>query len=116
MGQRAVRHRLALFAAVVGAALLSTTASATDVRTLTLGSTLTITGQTGSLPGKTTRATGLVAIVKSWAGDPTLFHTWARTDTQGRYKVAMMPPHRGLLTVIITPPDKHRVRYLFRIV
>lgn len=116
MGHRAGRYRISLVCAVVGAAIVSATASATDVRRVTLGSSLTMTGQTASLPGRSARATGLVAVVKSWAGDPTLFHTWARTDSKGRYRVTMTPPRRGFLTVVITPPDKHPVRYLFRVV
>ncbi len=107
-----MRFGLAL---VCAAAIASTTASAAEVRTLTLGSTLTITGETGSLPGKRARATGLVAIVKTWAGDSTLFHTLARTDSHGHYTVVMTPPRRGLLTVVITPPDRRPARYLFRV-
>ena len=111
-----MRYGLALVALLAGVATVTATASATKVRTLQLGSTFTVTGLTGSLPGRSVRATGLVVVVKSWDGGKHRLITTARTDSHGHYQVAVKLTRRGLLTLRITPPDKHAVQYLLRVI
>jgi hypothetical protein len=112
----AMRHGLALISLLIVMTAVTATASAAKVRTLQLGSTFVVTGQTGSLPGKSVRATGTVVVVKSWDAGTSRLITTARTDSHGSYQVAIKLTRRGLLTLRITPPDKHDVRYLIRVV
>jgi uncharacterized protein (DUF58 family) len=110
------RYALALIALLAGTVTVTATASAAKVWTLQLGSTFTVKGQTGSLPGKTVRATGKVVVVESWDDGKDRLITTLRTDSRGSYRVAVKPTRRGLLTMRIIPPDKDVVRYLIRVV
>jgi hypothetical protein len=105
---------VAMSAAV--ATLSAVAAAATEVRTLPLGSTFTVTGLTGSLPGHSVRATGVVVVVKSWDRGEHRLITTALTDSHGHYLVAVKLTRRGLLTLRIIPPDKHATTYLLRVV
>ena len=112
-----IRRSVALIAVIAAMATLSAIAAArTEVRTLPLGSTFTVTGLTGSLPGHSVRATGLVVVVKSWDGGEHRLITTARTDSHGHYRVAIKLTRRGLLSLRIVPPDKHVLLYLIRVV
>jgi hypothetical protein len=111
-----LRRGVELIAVIAAAVTLSSVAAAaTEVRTLSLGSTFTVTGLTGSLPGHSGRATGLVVVVKSWDGGEHRLITTALTDSHGRYRVAVKLTRRGLLTLRIIPPDEHAITYLLRI-
>jgi hypothetical protein len=111
-----VRHFLTLGVLVVAVMAGGTTASATPVRTMSLGSTYVVNGQTGTLDGGTMRATGLVVVRGKWAKGMWHVLTTTRTDARGRYRFALKPAHRGLLAVRITPPDRRDVRFLLRVV
>jgi hypothetical protein len=114
--RRHIRRGVALIAVIAAVATLSAVASAAPVRTLPLGSTFTVTGLTGSLPGNSVRATGMVVVVKSWDRGKHRLITTALTDSHGHYRVAIKLTRRGLLTLRIIPPDKHVVQYLLRVV
>jgi hypothetical protein len=92
------------------------TASAATVKTMSLGSTYAVRGQTGSLDGGTVRATGLVVVRGKWAKGVWHALTTTRTDAHGNYKFSIKPGHRGLLAIQITPPDKRVQSFLLRIV
>jgi hypothetical protein len=109
-----MRRGLTLGAVVVAVAVTAAAASATTVQTLRLGGTFTVTGQTGSAPGKA-RAVGIVVVRKSWDGSTFADFTKARTDAQGRYRVVITPKRRGLLRLRIVPPDKHVVSFVLQV-
>jgi hypothetical protein len=111
-----IRRSVALIAMIAAVAILSSVALAAPVRTVPLGSTFTVNGLTGSLPGHSVRATGLVVVVKSWGGGGHRLTTAALTDSHGHYLVAVKLTRRGLLTLRIIPPDKHATTYLLRVV
>jgi hypothetical protein len=115
--RRHSRRGIALIAVIAAVAtLLAVAAAATEVRTLPLGSTFTVTGQTGSLPSHSVRATGLVVVVKSWDRGEHRFITTALTDSHRHYLVAVKLTRRGWLTLRVIPPDKHATTYLLRVV
>jgi hypothetical protein len=114
--RRYIRRGVAIIAVIAAVATLSAAAAAaTEVRTLPLGSTFTVTGLTGSLPGHSVRATGLVVVVKSWDGGEHRLITTALTDSHGHYRVAIKLTRHGLLTLRIIPPDKHAFQYVIRV-
>lgn len=110
------RYGLTLISLLVGVTSVTVTASAAKIRTLQLGSTFIVSGQTGSLAGQSVRTTGKVVVVKSWDGGESRLITTALTDSRGSYRVAVKLSRRGLLTLRITPPDKHVLQYLLRVV
>jgi hypothetical protein len=113
--RRHICRGVALIAVITAAATLSAVAgAATEVRMLPLDSTFTVTGLTGSLPGHSVRATGLVVAVKSWDGGEHRLITTALTDSHGHYRVAIKLTRHGLLTLRIIPPDKHAFQYVIR--
>ena len=58
---------------------------------------------------------GAVVVVKSWDGGEHRLITTAITDSHGHYRVAIKLARRGLLTVLIVPPDKHAITYELRV-
>ncbi|MGH3001416.1 MAG: hypothetical protein ACRDM1_01895 [Gaiellaceae bacterium] len=107
---------LALLAAT--AAVLSVAAApagAVPTTTMTLGSTFTLSGLTGSSRG-TVRAVGLVVLSGRWQDGRWHRLTSTRTDKSGRYRLRLRPHRRGLLRLRIVLPDKYRVSYLLRVV
>jgi hypothetical protein len=115
MTRRGATHGAALMVVLSAAVTLSAVASAAKVQTLQLGATFTVTGKTGSRPGETRRAIGLVVVRGKWESGVSYVMTTIHTDTHGNYRVAIKPSRRGLLTIRITPPDKHTVSYLLRV-
>ena len=97
--------------AVVPAA---STASSGRHLTLTLGSSLSVKGETGS--NSKQRTVGVVLVRGSWNGGPQFVLTSTRTDSKGRYRFTLRPSHRGVLTVQILPPDRRPITYVLRIV
>lgn len=109
--------RRGLTLGVVAAVVMGFTAaavSATTVQRVPVGGTFTVTGLTGSVEGKT-RAVGIVVVRKSWGGSKFVYYTKARTDSHGRYRIAITPRRRGLLRLRIVPPDKHVVSYVLQV-
>jgi hypothetical protein len=104
----------AVAALVVGVAVAVAAASASTVRSLRLGGTFIVTGQTGGDPGKS-RAVGTVFVRQSWDGKTFSLLERTRTDSLGRYRVSITPQHRGLLRLRIVPPDKHLVPYVLQV-
>jgi hypothetical protein len=111
-----IRRGVALIAVIAAVVTLSAVALAAPVRTVSLGSTFTVTGLTGTLPGHSVRATGVVVVVKSWDRGEHRFVTTALSDSHGHYRVAIKLTRRGLLRIRIVPPDKHTTTYLLRVV
>lgn len=107
--------RFVTLAAVLAALSIAVaSAGAVPTRSLTLGSTFTVTGQTGSRKGPE-RAVGQVVVTLRWGHGPWRLFERTRTDRNGRYLIRIRPRHRGSLSVRIAPPDRHVVRYLLRI-
>jgi hypothetical protein len=95
-------------------AFMAVAASATTVQRVPVGGTFTVTGLTGSVEGKT-RAVGIVVVSKRWDGSKFAYFTKARTDSHGRYRIAITPRRRGLLRLRIVPPDKHVVSFVLQV-
>jgi hypothetical protein len=110
-----LRHGLALVLVVLGAGAVSVTASATTIRTVQLGSTITVTGQTGDPSGKG-RVIGVVLVRESWDGGASKLVKTTHTDSRGHYRFVVTLRRRGLLTLRVTPPDKHDQKFLIRVV
>jgi hypothetical protein len=80
-----------------------------------LGSTLTITGRTGSEAGKHSRATGKVVLSGRWGAGTWHVISSTTTDSAGNYRFAITPHRRGNLALSIAPPDHHLRRYLLHV-
>jgi hypothetical protein len=80
-----------------------------------LGATLTITGHTGSVTGKTP-AVGKVVVSGRWgvAGTWRVLTT-TRTDSAGKYRFSYKPVRRGNLALRIVPPDHQTQRYILHV-
>lgn len=109
--------KILTFAVVIAALLaVGSPASGTTVRTISLGSTFVVTGQTGALDSQSVRATGAVVVRGKWAKGIWHVLTTTRTDRHGNYKVRIKPGHRGLLAIEIVPPDKRVYSFLVRVI
>jgi len=102
---------LALAVLAVALAAAGTAAAGPDVTVMKLGSTFTVTGRTGSAPGKHTRAVGPVRVFGRWNGGTWHVISMTRTDQAGNYVFRLTPQQRGNLTLRIATPD-HRPRRL----
>lgn len=71
---------------------------------VSLGGTFTVSGQTGSVSGAR-RSTGRVVMSGRWDAGPWRVVASARTDSKGRYRIAIKLHRRGILHLRITPPD-----------
>lgn len=111
-----MRKILALSVAIAALLAATTSASGATVRTMSLGATFVVRGQTGSLDSQSVRAVGLVVVRGKWAGGSWHVLTTTRTDAHGDYRVVIKPRHRGLLAIRITPPDKRELHFLLRVV
>ncbi len=105
-----------MFAAACALAVVPATSAASSGRhlTLTLGSSLMIKGETGSNSNQ--RTVGVVLVRGSWNGGPQFVLTSTRTDGKGRYHFTVRPNRKGVLTVLISPPDRRPITYVLRIV
>lgn len=109
-----MRRRLLFFAALV---VLAAPGAATAGQgfSMQLGSTFTVTGRTGSVPGEHSRATGRVVLSGRWGiGQWHVIATGA-TDGKGNYRFTVKPRRRGDLALRIAPPDHHLRRYLLHV-
>ncbi len=112
-----MRNRHLLLALLIACALAVVPASAASGGrhlTLTLGSSLSVKGQTGSSSKQ--RTVGVVLVHGSWNGGPQFVLTSTRTDNTGRYHFTLRPNRKGVLTVQISPPDRRPITYVLRIV
>lgn len=91
-----------LVVAVAIAAPVALGASA-DQR-VSLGGTFSVFGHTGSAAGAGP-ATGRVVMSGRWDAGPWRVVASARTDSKGRYRIAIKLHRRGILHLRITPPD-----------
>lgn len=108
-------RRFAVALAAVALLAAAPSASAARVTTLHLGDSLTVSGRTGSLPGRITRAVGLVVVRARWNGGRLHVLTTTRTDRTGRYHLRVRPRRRGLLVLRVQPPDRHEQRFTIRV-
>jgi hypothetical protein len=100
---------------VLAAVPASSSALGGKTITLTLGSSVVIQGRTGSKSGP--RTVGRVIVRARWDGDAASFLlTTTQTDRHGGYRFTVRPPHRGVLRLQISPPDRHPFGYVLRIV
>lgn len=90
-------------------------AHSSRVTTLHVGDTLTVTGRTGSAPGRVQRAVGLVVVKGRWNGGRAYVVTTTRTDVDGRYHFAVRPHRHGTLVLRVLPPDKRPQRFVLRV-
>lgn len=109
-----VRLILAGLLATVGL-VAAPAAAGPPLTTLHLGEEFIATGQTGSLPGHTRRAAGLVVVRGKWNGGGYRVITTTRTDSAGRYRFVILPRRRGTLTLRIFPPDRQIRRLVLRV-
>ncbi len=75
-------------------------------RTIRLGSTYFISGQTRSLRGSVGHVQGPLTLSGSWDGGP--WHVITRTRTRGstgRYRIVVRPRRRGVLRLRLRTPD-----------
>jgi hypothetical protein len=106
-----LRYPLALLAAAVAACALSATVAAIAVQRAQLGSTFTVSGQTGSGSGAR-RAQGIVVVSGSWNGGASHLITTTTAGAQGRYRFTLTLSRRGLLKLQVAPPDKREQRFV----
>ncbi len=77
-------------------------------KTVSLGSTYTITGQTGTVRAGAPRATGRVTLNGRWDGGRLRLLAQTTTAVEGRYRLTIHLRRRGKLELRLTTPD-HRV-------
>jgi len=111
------RATVAVIASSVLAAVLAAAASSAGTTTerLALGDVFVAKGQTGIRPGSTHRATGIVVVRGRWGSGAWKVLTTTRTDAAGRYRFAVTPHRRGLLSIRISPPDEHAQHFVLRV-
>ena len=81
-----------------------------------LGSTFTITGRTGSVAGKHTRALGKVVLVRTMGSRPVArAHDDDDRQRRGTTGSRSSRAAAGDLTLRIAPPDHHARRYLLHV-
>lgn len=99
----------------MSATVLASVALASEVTTLKLGGTFTVTGQTGIAPGASSRTTGtFVATARRDAG-PWYLVKRGRTDAHGHFKAVIKPSLRGTYTLRLTTPDERVITFLLRV-
>jgi hypothetical protein len=112
-----LRPLLAVLAVVSALALTASgAASPASTRTAPFGSTFTVRGLTGGLPGSGVRANGIVIVRGRWQGERVWHFIRATRTVEGRYSVTFKPSRRGTLTVDVLTPDRRVVAYVLRIV
>lgn len=112
-----MRRTLIAFAASVALAglLVGPASPAGKTAKLALGDVFVARGETGIPPGSTHHAVGLVVVRGRWTGGVWKVLTTTRTDAAGRYRFAIKPRRRGLLTLRISPPDGHLQGFVLRV-
>ena len=90
-------------------------AVATEIFSMKLGSTFTITGRTGSASGTHTRAVGKVVLSGRWGVGAWHVLKTTTTDSAGNYRFVVKPRRTGDLSLRIAPPDHDGRRYLLHV-
>ena len=111
------RRLLSVLLPTVLASVLAVPGFADTARnfSMKLGATLTITGHTGSVTGKTP-AVGKVVVSGRWGTvGPWRVLTTTRTDGAGKYRFSYTPVRRGDLALRIVPPDHQPQRYVLHV-
>jgi hypothetical protein len=106
-------RRTLLASAVVGWALtagLGTAAAGLGNRTIAVGSTYTITGQTGTRGPGTARATGAVTLSGRLGRNPSQVLAQTTTAADGRFRLTIHLAARGKLDLRLATPD-HRLAH-----
>ena len=85
-------------------------------KTITLGSSYTIAGQTGAPQAGAPRATGNVILSGKWNGGPSQVLLRTTTGPDGRYKLTIRPQRRGKLRLKLTTPDHRTTSVVLTIV
>ena len=85
-------------------------------KTVSLGSTYTITGQTGTLQGGASRATGRVNLNGRWDGGRWQLLAHTTTAVDGRYRVTIHLRRRGKLELRLTTPDRRVARVVLTVI
>lgn len=104
---------------VVTCALLSAgtaVAASPPVTRLAFGSSYFLRGVTGSLPGRSASAVGVVVVSGRWQGGTWHVITTTRTDAHGRYRVTVKPRRRGVLSLRVATPDHQLHWFVLRVV
>jgi hypothetical protein len=110
-----LRPTLAVAAATIAVCAGQAAAATPKTYTLRLGQIFSVSGQTGTPPGKDARATGGVVVRGRWAGGTWRVLLRTHTDTKGHYSFEYRPSRRGLLTLKVEPPDHIAQRLVLRV-
>jgi hypothetical protein len=95
-----------LVSGVAGTAPYAAASGVLPDRTLPLGSTYTIRGQTGAKSRSSRHIPGTVTLLGSWDNGP--WHLITETMAKGPaglYRLVVRPTHRGVLRLRIETPD-----------
>ena len=87
-----------------------------DPKTITLGSSYTIAGQTGAAQPGAPRATGNVTLSGRWDGGRSRILLRTTTTADGRYHLTIRPAHRGKLELRLATPDHRTNRVVLTVV
>jgi hypothetical protein len=79
-------------------------------KTVSVGSTYTITGQTGTLGPGTSRATGTVSLSGRVDNGPPQLLRRAATTADGRFRLTIRLELRGKLDLRLATPDRRVLR------
>jgi hypothetical protein len=111
-------RRSALFFVVIASALTAGAAVAVAAapgglsnRTVSVGSTYTITGQTGTLRAALPPATGPVTLTGRWDAGSRQVLAKTATTADGRYRLTISLRRRGSLDLRLATPD-HQVAHV----
>jgi hypothetical protein len=85
-------------------------------RTVAVGSTYTLLGQTGTLHAGATRATGPVTLSGRWDGGRYQLLAQTSTAADGRFRLTITVHRRGQLELRLRTPDHHAERVVLTVV
>jgi hypothetical protein len=85
-------------------------------RTVSVGSTYTILGQTGTLRPGAVRATGPVTLSGRWDGGRSQVLAQTSTAADGHFRLSITLRRRGLLELRLGTPDRHVERVVLTVV
>jgi hypothetical protein len=105
---------IAVLAATLALAGAGVALGAPSVVTTSIGSTFTVSGRTGSVPGAGP-ATGPVVMSGRWNGGAWRVVASAHTNARGRYRLSITVHRRGTLHLRVTPPDGDDHSFVLRV-
>jgi hypothetical protein len=105
---------LAVAATTAALAGVAEAAGAPRARSIPVGSSFTITGQTGSPVGPKP-STGVVVLSGRWNTDSWRVVASSRTDRKGHYRIAITLQRKGLLRLRVSPPDGRDHLFVLRV-